>query len=196
MAQGLIAEDTERMLISAVACGDAAAVDELYRLHSEQVMRFIFRRVQEHLEDAEEITLDTFVSAINLAGGYDGRSSAFTWLCSIAKLRIIDFYRKRDRIKRIPEEVTEELDSLRAGTASFGQALEHVEARFVVDTMLHGLGEDEREAILLRYAEQLSVREIAALLKRSEKGVEGLLTRAKSKAKAAMADWLPGGFHD
>lgn len=193
MPYSLIAEDSERMLVSSVASGDETAVSELYRLHGEPIMRFIYRRVKEHLEDAEEITLDTFISAIKLANGYDGRSSVFTWLCGIAKLRIVDFYRKKDCSKRIPEAMTEELDELRAGTTSLDETLNRIEARRVVDTMLDQLTGDEREAILLHYVEQLSVREIAILMKRSEKGIESLLTRAKSKAKCTIGEWLKGG---
>ncbi len=156
------------MLIHSVAGGDVAAVDELYRCYCEPVMRFITRRVGEQLEDAEEITLDTFVSAINLAAGYDGSSSARTWLCGIAKLRIVDFYRKKNRSKRVPDAMTEALDELR-GSAGFEEILNRVEARHVVDAMLANLTKDEREALLLHYVEQLSIKEAAILMKRSEK---------------------------
>ncbi|MBA3725988.1 MAG: RNA polymerase sigma factor [Armatimonadetes bacterium] len=193
MQHGLIAENSELMLVRAVAHGDEKAVDELYRIYSEPVMRFIFRRVDEHLEDAEEITLDTFVSAINLANSYGGHSSIYTWLCGIAKLRLVDFYRKKDRSKRVPESMTQALSKLESGRASLDEVLNRVEAQHVVDTMLEQLNEDEREAILLRYVEQLSVREISILMNRSEKGIEGLLARAKGKAKYTMSEWLTGG---
>lgn len=188
-----VVEDSERALLSAVARGDEAAVDRLYRLHGEAVMRFVYRRVEESFEDAQEITIDTFVSALNLASGFDPRSSVITWLCGIAKLRIVDFYRKKDRGKRIPASMIEGLDELQAGNASLEQTLDRIEARRVVDAMLEGLSEDEREAILLRYVEGLSVREASLLMKRSERGVESLLTRAKSKARGTMERWLPGG---
>src|SRR5687767_10870018 len=121
MTHGLIAGATERTLIRAVARGDASAVDELYRLHSEQVLRFIYRRVGEHLEDAEELTIETFESAIRLAGGYDGRSAVATWLCGIAKLRVTDFHRNRTRGKRVPANMTEPLDDLRAGASTLDE---------------------------------------------------------------------------
>lgn len=177
------------MLIHSVAGGDVAAVDELYRCYSEPVMRFITRRVDEQLEDAEEITLDTFVSAIKLAGGYDGSSSIKTWLCGIARLRIVDFYRKKQRGKQVPSLMTASLDELLAGSTSFEEILNRVEARHVVDAMLEDLTKDEREALFLHYVEQLSIREAATLMNRSEKGIESLLTRAKNKAKNAMGEW-------
>lgn len=191
--QGTVAEESEQMLLSAVARGDEAAVDQLFRMHGDAVLRFVYRRVEENLEDAQEITIDTFVSVLKLAGGFDPRSSVFTWLCGIAKVRIIDFYRKRDRGKRIPDAKIFELEQLNAGVASLDETLDRLEARRVVDAMLEGLNEDEREAILLRYVEGLSVQEAALLMKRSPKGVESLLTRAKAKARGTMEQWSQGG---
>lgn len=190
---GLAAEDQGHALLAAVALGDEAAVDKLFRLHGEAVMRFVYRRVEESFEDAQEVTLDTFVSALKLAGGFDPRSSVLTWLCGIAKLRIIDFYRKRDRGKRVPASMTVLLDEQATGTASLEHILDNVEASRVVDAMLNALTDDEREAILLRYADGLSVREASVLMNRSEKGVESLLTRAKAKARGSMAQLAVGG---
>ena len=50
--------------------------------------------------------------------------------------------------------------------------------------ILLALPEAEREALLLRYVEDLSVREIAGIIGRTEKGVESLLRRAKQRAFA------------
>ena len=188
------AEHSERSLVYLVASGDETAAGELFRIYGEPVLRFVYRRVADQMEDAEEVTLDTFRSAVKLAGTYDPRSSVFTWLCGIAKLRIIDFYRKAGRDKRMPAHMQTSLDAL--GDLR-GQTLDHVldriETERIVDELLSGLSADERDVLLLRYVEQFSVREIARLTKRSEKGVEGLLSRAKNKPKALLARWLDGG---
>ena len=188
------AEHAERSLVLSVASGNESAAAELLRTYGDPVLRFVYRRVGEQMEDAEEITIDTFTSAVKLAASYDTRSSVLTWLCGIAKLRIIDFYRKAGRDKRTPQQLLTSLDTL--GDLR-GQSLDHVldklEIERIVDELLRDLSVDEREVLLLRYVEQFSVREIAALTKRSEKGVEGLLTRAKNKPRALVGRWLDGG---
>lgn len=188
------AEHAERSLVLSVASGDESVAADLLRTYGDPVLRFVYRRVGEQMEDAEEITIDTFTSAVKLAASYDTRSSVFTWLCGIAKLRIIDFYRRAGRGKRTPAQFLTSLDAL--GDLR-GQTLDHVldriEIERIVDELLRDLSEDEREVLLLRYVEQFSVREIAALTKRSEKGVEGLLTRAKNKPRALIGRWLDGG---
>jgi RNA polymerase sigma-70 factor, ECF subfamily len=185
-----VIEDGERTLLSAVARGDEGAVHELYRKHGDAVMQFIYRRVDERLEDAEDITVDTFLTAVDLARGFDPRSSVRTWLCGIAKVRIIDHYRRRDRSHRIPSSKVEPLDERLASGFTFEQLLEDLEARRVVDAMLAELSEDEREALRLRYGDELSTREASILMNRTERAVESLLTRARNKARAKMGQWL------
>src|SRR5438309_335614 len=103
-------EDAEQSLVQSVAFGNEASAAQLFRLYGDSVLRFVYRRVGEQMEDAEEITLDTFGSAVKLAATYDLRSSVLTWLCGIAKLRIIDFYRRAGRDKRAPAHMQISLD--------------------------------------------------------------------------------------
>ena len=182
------------MLVPAVARGDDAALAELFRLYGEAVLRFVYRRVGESMEDAEEITLDTFASAAKLAGTFDIRSQVLTWLCGIAKLRIIDHFRRTSREKRMPARLRTDLGELeKVGACGLDHVLDRIDAERIVDEMLADLTDGEREVLLLRYVDQLSVREIATIVNRSEKGVEGLLTRAKNKPKARVQHWFEGG---
>src|SRR5689334_15267353 len=117
------AEHSEQSLVLSVASGNEAAAEELFRTYGDPVLRFVYRRVGEQMEDAEEVTLDTFGSAVKLAGTFDPRFLVFTWLCGIAKLRIIDFYRKAGRDKRVPQHLQTSLqDFEREGGGTAGQA--------------------------------------------------------------------------
>ena len=190
---GNVAEQSEQVLLSAVARGDGEAADALFRLFGDSVLRFVYRRVGNLLEDAEEITLDTFVSAIKLAPTFEPNSSVFCWLCGIAKLRIVDFYRRSSAAKRLPPQMAEELTDMNQGAATLEQLLDRMEAQRVVEALLSNLNGEEREALLLRFGDGLSTREAALHMNRSERGVESLILRAKSKAKGQMGRWIRGG---
>jgi RNA polymerase sigma factor (sigma-70 family) len=184
-------------LINWVAQGDEEAVARLYHAYADAVFRFIYRRVGESYEDAEEITQDTFLAATACAPTYDPACPALTWLCGIARLRITDFYRRQGRRKRIPPDRLLALDEqFRSshGPQSVAHDPDDVPARLdtarMVDLTLAELRDEEREALMLRYVEELSVREIAVLMKRTEKAIESLLTRAKKKAAKVAARWL------
>lgn len=74
----------------------------LYQTYADAVFRFVYRRVNERQKDAEEITLDGFLSAVSLAATHDGSCTVLTWLCGIANLRIADFCCWEQQAKHIP----------------------------------------------------------------------------------------------
>ena len=73
--------ESESSLIERVAGGQASAVEDFLRLYGSAVFRFVYRRVGERHEDAEDLTQDTFLAAVSLADTFDGSCSVMTWLC-------------------------------------------------------------------------------------------------------------------
>lgn len=196
-----VRERDETALLRRVARGDESAVTELFRSHGDVVFRFLYRRTGECYEDAQDLTQETFLAAISLAGTFDGSCSVTTWLCSLAKPRSADFLRRQGRDKRIPRTKLVEFDAegsqaladLRSGEISIEQALERMDARAFLDGVTEQLSDDEKNALLLHYVEGFSVVEMTRILNRSAKGVESLITRAKRRCKETGTRWLVEG---
>jgi RNA polymerase sigma-70 factor (ECF subfamily) len=188
-------EFQEPSRISRIAKGDLEEFDALYRSHVRSVFRFISRRLSAGSEEAEDVTQETFLSAVKMAKSYDGTCSERTWLFGIAKVRIIDKIRSDGRGKRIPrsklisleQESTLESIQNRDGKASIDAIVSRVGAEQIVDLLLSNLKDTEYEALVLHHADGLSVKEMSHLLGRSEKGIECLLSRARKKARQAAA---------
>ena len=178
-----VASASDAQLIQAVARGEHAAIETLYRSHCDALLRFVYRRLPHSFEDAQEITHDTFLTALKLAATYHGDSSPLAWLYGIARLRITDHHRRQSREKRVPREKLYTLDEARDVAL---QSPPGIDAREAVDMLMRGLTEDEREAMTLRYVEELPVREIATILGRTEKAIENLLLRAKEKQRKSI----------
>jgi RNA polymerase sigma-70 factor, ECF subfamily len=179
---------SEAALVRRVASGDEEAVGRFHQDYADAVFRFIYRRVGDSYEDAQELTLDVFLVAVNYAGTFDDSHPVLTWLCGIAKVRIADFYRRQGRHKRIPPARLLSLDAL-SGPGGGGLPVVdaedvpgRLEAARVVDQVMAALREEEREVLMLRYVDGFSVREIGLLMGRTEKAIESLLMRAKRKA--------------
>jgi RNA polymerase sigma-70 factor (ECF subfamily) len=172
-----------------VARSDPEAISQFYRTYANAVFRFVYRRLAERYEDAEEITQDVFLIAVTSASTYDESCSILTWLCGIAKLRITDFYRRQSRQKRVPPENCVELDESISAISDDDDILGRMEATRLVDQVMSSLLDDEREVLLLRYVEEHSIREISHLMSRSEKAIESLLMRAKKKAIKSVGEW-------
>jgi RNA polymerase sigma-70 factor (ECF subfamily) len=190
----------EASLVRAVARGDERAAEALYYAYREPLTRFICARVDERIEDAEELAVDTILSAIEMAPTYAPRNTVRSWLFGIAKLRIVDYYRKLGSEKRPPrraqvpldEEVLQVMGAYRAGSLTEDQVLEHIEAERLLGSLMSPLNDEERDVLLMRYVDQLSVREIAALIDRTEKAAENLLTRAKNKQRELLGTLVGG----
>ena len=184
----------EYALIRKMARGDGDAAEQIFRTHGDAVYRYALRELNYRIEDAEEVTQDTFLSAIELADSYDGLHEVLPWLCGIARLRIIDHYRKRRSLKRIPVESLVTLDGLEGGPVApmikrdspEGEYVRRTELEDFLQRMESALLEDEREALLLHYVEGFSIREVSSVLKRSEKGVKNLMTRGKQRLRMAF----------
>jgi RNA polymerase sigma-70 factor (ECF subfamily) len=186
----------ERELVARVARGDEAATAELLRRYLDRVFRFVCPRVAYHEQDAEEVTQETFLSAVRLASGFRGESSVFSWLCGIARKQVFYFLSNQRPERRGSPANTVSLDDVEVqllqsalGTGPLEQEIvQQLAVRELVEGILLALPEAEREALLLRYVEDLSVREIAGIMRRSEKAIESLLRRARQRAFAVGSE--------
>ena len=80
--------------------GDPGAVEELFTRYLRQVYSVVFHAVSQDHHTAEDITQETFLSAVRSAGRFKGKSKPYTWLLSIAHHKIADYYRKLGRERR------------------------------------------------------------------------------------------------
>jgi RNA polymerase sigma factor (sigma-70 family) len=189
----------ERELIARVARGEEAATAELLRRYLDRVFRFVCPRVGYQEQDAEEVAQETFLSAVRLAPTFRGESALFSWLCGIARRQVFYFHSNQrperrgspsDTLSWEDEDVQLLQGALGAGPLE-QEIVEQLSVRDLVERIMLALPEPEREALLLRYMEELSVREIAGIMGRTEKAVESLLRRARQRAFALGAEVTP-----
>jgi RNA polymerase sigma-70 factor (ECF subfamily) len=128
---------------------------------------------------AEELTQQTFVEAIRNRHRFDGRSDIVTWLIAIARNRLVDHHRRSQRETRRRHRLIQEVDGV--DDAPWRAA----EARGAVESAIAQLPADQRIALLLRFLDGMSVREVAATIGRSEKATESLIARARDGFRRA-----------
>jgi RNA polymerase sigma-70 factor (ECF subfamily) len=166
-------QSEERRLVEA-AQKEPHRFAELYESHVDRVYAYILRRVQDRTE-AEDLTADVFRMALTGLSGYEPRGIPFAaWLFRIAANRIADRWHELAR-EAPPEEAAE------PATADA-----EVERRAMLFQLVGRLPADQRRVIEARFAEQKSIREIAAELGRSEGAVKQLQFRALETLRAQM----------
>ncbi len=166
---------------------DPRAFDPLYRKYVSQVYSFAVYELRDH-HRAEDLTEVVFLRALAGLPRFDdrgdGERSTFrVWLFQIARNAIAN---ERRRVRRRPEAPLDEAAFVVAAddpAAVAGQRDAIARAWRVIDR----LPEDRRRALVLRFVEEMSTAEIAAILGRSEGAVRVLIHRAL-RAVAATID--------
>ena len=79
-------------------------MEEMYDRYSGMVKAYL-TRLSGSSELAEELTQETFYQAVRRIDRFDGRCSASTWLCGIAKHLYIDAVRRRKPVEPLPEDI-------------------------------------------------------------------------------------------
>lgn len=160
---------------------DEAVFRAWYDVALPRVYGYLFNRCGRDRDVAEELTQQTFVDAYRS----QGRSSAedpLAWVIGVARHRLADHFRAIERRER---------GALRLLTRSSQPTvawLGEVEPEGVLVDAVRRLPAAQRAAITLRYIDDLPVREVAALLGRSEGAVESLLSRARETLRRATGD--------
>jgi RNA polymerase sigma-70 factor (ECF subfamily) len=182
--------DRDAEMLERLRDGDNTAMAELYDRYFDRVYSLVFNQVDRNKEIAEDIVQETFLAALKSAKGFKGRSSAYTWLCSIAYHKVADHYRRQSRErKRMVSGIDVDTvdDEENPGRQPQPDSLiESAETRQVVNEALSRLPWDYRQVLILKYVEEMSVQEISQVMDRSPKSIEGLLTRSRKALQTQL----------
>jgi RNA polymerase sigma-70 factor, ECF subfamily len=141
------------------------------------VYQYLFRAVLGNRSLAEDLTQETFVSVV--AAMRDGRAlvQSLPWLLGIARHKLIDHYRHAECEQRRLAVVW----GTEAGLADqLLVELDREDPARVIE-LLRGLSPAHRLVLVLRYLDDLSVKEVARSLGRSVHATESLLVRARQE---------------
>lgn len=127
-------------------------IDEIYREYKSKVLAYIRGKIG-NAEDAEDLCSDVFLKVQKKLPEYDqSKASVSTWIYTITRNAVIDFY----RVNKITEELPEEL----AMADDTDSELLRQETLSELADALNVLSDEERKVIVLHYYEKLSLREI------------------------------------
>ncbi|WP_018684831.1 sigma-70 family RNA polymerase sigma factor [Actinokineospora enzanensis] len=171
-------------LVRAAQAGDTVAFGRLYDRYVEIVYRYVLFRVGDR-ELAEDVTSETFLRALRRITSvtYQGRDVG-AWFVTIARNLVLDHVKSsRFRLEVTTPEIR---DSERVEAGPEQQVMSKV-TREALLGCVDQLGDDQRECIVLRFLQGLSVAETAEIMKRNEGAVKALQHRAVRR----LAQLLP-----
>ncbi len=179
--------DELTVLTTAAIAGNRHAFQQLMDHYQEMIYRMVYYRTRAKM-DAEDITQDVFFKAFNNIGTLKSPERFKGWLYQIATNRVWDYYRKKrvrsffsfmsvddDAFEQQPEAAGEETSEDHLMRKNFWEQ---------VDRLVSNLSRMEGEVFLLRYFDQLGLKEIAQVLGKGESTIKTHLYRAIKKLKS------------
>ena len=181
---------SEESLVSSCRAGDMAAYGVLVERYQHRLFNAMVRLVGNY-DDAEEVTQEAFIRALQGLKRFRGSSRFYTWLFRIGMNLGINLMRRRGRVKMHSLDV-----SLGSGSGSGGQAaslvglveddtespVKQAEMKEAYESALAALAELEpetRAVVVLRDIEQLSYAQIGQIMVVPVGTVKSRLFRAR-----------------
>jgi RNA polymerase sigma-70 factor (ECF subfamily) len=159
---------------------------QLYEIYLPKIYQYTRYRVADK-EAAEDLTSDIFNKALDGFKRFDpGKASFPTWIFSIARNTIIDYYRKHAKETKVRRDTKPE-NSL--GSDSPEEKLSRSEEIARLRECISKLNENEQELISLKFSGGITNREIARVTGLSESNVGTILCRAIRKLRDDFSGW-------
>ena len=199
-------EIDETAIVSKVRGGDSQALADFIVAKRPQLLAFIDRRLGAGLRrkiEPDDLFQETSAEAVRALGDVDlADRDPFNWLCQVAERRIIDAHRrffgsqKRDAGREVSlnagggsaSDTSRPglINLLVASMTSASQAFSRDQRQMRLLAALEKLPEDSREALRLRYLENLSSKEIADRIGKTDGAVRVMLTRSLAKLQQIL----------
>ncbi len=186
-------------LICQAKAGGLEAFEALVARYERQVYTLAMRVVRQE-QDAQDVTQQTFISALEHLGGFRQEASFATWLFRIATHAALKILRKRKGLNTVSlEEVTEAQpdgdglphpEFIADWKQSPAELVTRHETQRLLDEALARLDDKHRLVFLLRDVEGLSVKETAAALSLSEANVKVRLLRARLQLREQLTRYF------
>jgi len=162
----------ERLLTKRILNGDSNAAERLVKEHYPRILRFT-RHLTGSRTEAEDLTQQTFLKAKEAMAGFRHDSSVSTWLHRIA-------YREFTHLIRDRRETT---GALPEGSACYAGRSEDA---VILNAAIAELPQELRETFVLREIQELSVREVAAILEIPEGTVKSRNHTARERLRQRL----------
>lgn len=156
----------------------------LYDKYVDDVFRFVYYKIG-NKEEAEDITGKTFEKAIKSIQTFTWKGFSFkTWLFVIAKNLVIDTFKSRKQVLSIEQM---NFDTRDDESRTVEEVTEIKLRRQDLMRALSNLSDEYKEILILRYIEDLSIKEVMEISGKTVDSVKSLTKRALKKLKETIS---------
>jgi RNA polymerase sigma-70 factor (ECF subfamily) len=197
--------ESEDKLVERLRAGDRDALGQWLNARRGPLIAFIERRLGTALRrkvDPDDLLQEVNTDAVRSFGEVDlSQRDPFGWLCQIAERRIIDAHRrffgsqKRDAGREVPLDAgggdqsrVGLINMLVASMTSASQAFSRDQRQIRLMSALEKLPEEHRDALRMRYIEDLPSKTIAERLGKTDGSIRVMLTRSLARLQQLLEE--------
>lgn len=176
----------EKYLLFKAKTKDPDAFSKVYDLYTDRIYRFIYFKVSGK-EEAQDLTAEVFLKTWQYI--IDGKEikNLNALFYKIARNLVIDHYRKESRKEISLEREIMEQQEIKMIFDSKSKVEQQIQYKQIED-QLRNLKDEYREVVILRFIEELSIKEIAEVLGKKSGAVRVILYRAINALKELMEE--------
>lgn len=178
------ADANDDLLMLAWVGGDVTAFETLYARHRGPLYRFLLRQLRNQAL-ADECFQDVWQRVIAARAGWQPEAAFATWLFRIAHNRLNDHWRAAKHRPAAPEDGDERAARVPDPTTP-ERELSEFEQRRRLQRAIEELPEEQREVVLLRLEQELSLEEIGAITGVGRETVKSRLRYATDKLRMRL----------
>jgi len=172
-------KNSEKQLVLQLKQGNSKAVREWFKLYHQYLLKIAKIKISNQ-KDAEDVVQETMINALRQMQLFRQEASLKTWLTTILRHEIADYYRKKyakRAIKTVPLG-----DRLLSKPISDSEQVQEV-----VKKTLSKMTHYRKNLLLMKYVDGLKIKQIAQQMGKSFKSVESELWRSKDLFKKLYA---------
>lgn len=175
---------TDEMLMLDWAAGDLSAFEALYGRHKGPLHRFLRRQLRDPAL-ADELFQDVWQKVLAARGGWRPEAAFSTWLYRIAHNRLADHWRAARHRPAAPADAELRLEAI-PDPETPERTLSDFEQRRRLQRALDELPDEQREVVLLRLEQELTLEQIGEITGAGRETVKSRLRYAMDKLRARL----------
>lgn len=176
----VLTNQSDEELVAAIRAGDTDLYGILYERYADKVYRKCLSFVKNE-QVAQDNVQDIFLKVFYKLSNFKGKSRFSTWLYAITYNYCVEFYRKNSKYSHVDvdermdlqEEGMEEQELLKLRTEQLAWALDRVNP-------------EDKRILLMKYQDEMSIKEIMDQFDIAESAVKMRLARARKRVKSVL----------
>ncbi|MBI4652812.1 sigma-70 family RNA polymerase sigma factor [Candidatus Kuenenbacteria bacterium] len=172
----------EKFILWRIQQGKIKAFEEIYNFYAPKIYKFIYFKVS-LIEDAEDLTSQTFTKFLKYLTKKKTINNLQALLYNIAKNLIIDFYRQKKQVSLFDDKIKDQLVDEKNLIENLNLTLDLAIDIKNIKKAIEKLDNEDKEIIILRFVNDLSIREISKILGKSQINIRVSLHRALKRLR-------------